>query len=224
MMRKFLRCWQHRRSLFIRYLVRILTLPAMRIGIDARFYGSSGKGLGRYTERLIEALEREDEKNEYVIFLRRENFDEYQPYSKRFTKVRADYAWYGFAEQFLFPWQLWREQLDLVHFPHFNVPIFYLGRFVVTIHDLILLRYPTVRNTTRLTIWYWMKFLVYRMVIRVACFRARRVITVSPVLPAKFCSRCQVPENGRGRDCRPLGLPDDDESMSALIKASQCKK
>ena len=151
----------------------------MPIGTGARCYGSSGKRLGRYTEKLIDALEREDEKNEYVIFLRRENFDEYQPYSKRFTKVRADYAWYGFAEQFLFPWQLWREQHDLVHFPHFNVPIFYLGRFVVTIHDLILMRYPTVRNTTRLTIWYWMKFLVYRMVIRVACFRARRVITVS---------------------------------------------
>jgi len=154
-------------------------LPVMRIGIDARFYGSSGKGLGRYTEQLIEALEKEDDENEYIIFLRRENFDEYQPYSKRFTKVRADYEWYGFAEQFLFPWQLWREHLDLVHFPHFNVPIFYPGRFVVTIHDLILLRYPTIRNTTRLAIWYWMKFLLYRIVIRVACFRANTVITVS---------------------------------------------
>jgi hypothetical protein len=26
----------------------------MRIGIDARFYGAIGKGLGRYTEKLIE--------------------------------------------------------------------------------------------------------------------------------------------------------------------------
>ena len=30
----------------------------MRIGIDARFFGSIGKGLGRYTQKLIENLEK----------------------------------------------------------------------------------------------------------------------------------------------------------------------
>lgn len=151
----------------------------MRIGIDARFYGSLGKGLGRYTERLIESLEERDEENEYVVFLRQENFDEYHPKSDRFKKVLADYDWYSFSEQLLFPWVLLWYHLDLVHFPHFNVPILYPGRFVVTIHDLILLRYPTIRNTTRFALWYWMKFVLYRVVIRTACFRARAVVTVS---------------------------------------------
>ncbi len=151
----------------------------MRIGIDARFYGSIGKGLGRYTERLIEELEAVDDTNEYVIFLRRENFHEYQPSSKRFCKVLADYAWYGFAEQFLFPGKLLYYRLDLVHFPHFNVPILYPKRFVVTIHDLILLRYPTIRNTTRFVWWYWLKFWSYRFVIWIACWRSRFVIVVS---------------------------------------------
>lgn len=151
----------------------------MRIGIDARFYGSLGKGLGRYTERLIESLEELDTPHEFFVFLRRENFDEYQPKSSRFRKVLADYEWYGFSEQFLFPWLLMRYQLALVHFPHFNVPILYPGRFVVTIHDLILLRYPTIRNTTRFAPWYWVKFILYRLVIRTACFRAESVITVS---------------------------------------------
>jgi glycosyltransferase involved in cell wall biosynthesis len=151
----------------------------MRIGIDARFYGSLGKGLGRYTEKLIESLEEVDTTNEYVIFLRRENFDEYVPRSPQFHKVLADYHWYGLAEQILFPWLLLRQHLDLVHFPHFNVPVLYPKRFVVTIHDLILLRYPTLRNTTRLAMWYWVKFAFYRLVIWTACFRARTVITVS---------------------------------------------
>lgn len=151
----------------------------MRIGIDARFYGSIGKGLGRYTERLIEELEAVDDANEYVIFLRQENFYEYQPGSKRFCKVLADYAWYGFAEQFLFPGKLLYYRLNLVHFPHFNVPILYPKRFVVTIHDLILLRYPTIRNTTRFVWWYWVKFWSYRLVIWIACWRARSVIVVS---------------------------------------------
>ena len=35
----------------------------MRIGIDARFYGSVGKGLGRYTQKLIENLEKIDSEN-----------------------------------------------------------------------------------------------------------------------------------------------------------------
>lgn len=151
----------------------------MRIGIDARFYGSLGKGLGRYTERLIESLEELDTTHEFFVFLRHENFDEYQPKSARFQKVLADYHWYGLAEQLCFPWLLMKYRLTLVHFPHFNVPVLYPGRFVVTIHDLILLRYPTVRNTTRLALGYWLKFVLYRLVIRLACFRARSVITVS---------------------------------------------
>ena len=151
----------------------------MRIGIDARFYGSLGKGLGRYTERLIESLEELDTTHEFFVFLRRENFDEYQPKSARFQKVLADYHWYGLAEQLCFPWLLMKYRLALVHFPHFNVPVLYPGRFVVTIHDIILLRYPTVRNTTRLALGYWLKFVLYRLVIRLACFRARSVITVS---------------------------------------------
>lgn len=151
----------------------------MRIGIDARFYGSLGKGLGRYTEKLIEQLERIDDGNEYVIFLRPENFSEYAPRSPRFRKVMARYAWYGLAEQTLFVWLLYRSSLDLVHFPHFNVPLLYRRPFLVTIHDLILVHYPTLRNTTRLAMVYWIKFFVYRYVIASAITRSRHIITVS---------------------------------------------
>lgn len=151
----------------------------MRIGIDARFYGSLGKGLGRYTEKLIEHLERIDTENEYVIFLRQENFDDYHPKNSHFKKVLAHYTWYSLAEQIFFPWRLYREDLNLVHFPHFNVPIFYRRPFVMTLHDLILLRYPTVRNSTRGALIYMLKFLAYRFVIATAIRRAKRIITVS---------------------------------------------
>ncbi len=151
----------------------------MRIGIDARFYGSVGKGLGRYTEKLIEHLEAVDTKNEYVVFLRRENFDEYHPKSPKFRKVLAQYQWYGFAEQLLFPFLLDRFRFDLVHFPHFNVPLLYRRPFIVTIHDLILLHYPTLRNTTRSLLSYRLKFSAYRWIIRSAIRRATHIITVS---------------------------------------------
>ncbi|MBI2594512.1 glycosyltransferase family 1 protein, partial [Candidatus Curtissbacteria bacterium] len=46
----------------------------MKIGIDARFIGPGGTGLGKYTEKLIVNLAKIDKKNEYCIFLRRENW------------------------------------------------------------------------------------------------------------------------------------------------------
>ena len=151
----------------------------MRIGIDARFYGSIGKGLGRYTEKLIAHLESTDSENQYVIFLRRENFGEYVPSRKNFQKALADYAWYGWREQMLFPFVLFRYRFDLMHFPHFNVPIFYRGKFLVTVHDLILLRFPTVQNTTLGWVGYAFKYSLYRLVIASALKRAVAVLTVS---------------------------------------------
>ncbi|MGB4833463.1 MAG: glycosyltransferase family 1 protein [Candidatus Moraniibacteriota bacterium] len=152
----------------------------MKIGIDARFYGSLGKGLGRYTEKLITYLEQiPEDTNTYVVFLRRENFAEYQPANSRFEKRVADYSWYGWQEQFRFPWLLWRFHFDLIHFPHFNVPIFVPAPFVVTLHDLILLHYPTVKASELSPFLYWLKYLIYRVVIALAVRRARAIITVS---------------------------------------------
>lgn len=151
----------------------------MRIGIDARFYGSLGKGLGRYTEKLIAHLEKMEGDDHYFIFLRRENYAEYQPRNPRFQKVLADYAWYGWREQLLFPWLIHRVQLDLIHFPHFNVPLLVRTPSIVTIHDLILLHYPTVKATELPPFLYWAKYLVYRLVIAQAIRRARAIITVS---------------------------------------------
>ncbi|NCQ06469.1 MAG: glycosyltransferase family 4 protein [Candidatus Moranbacteria bacterium] len=151
----------------------------MRIGIDARFYGSIGKGLGRYTEKLIAHLEEIDTENEYFIFLLEENFSVYCPRNPRFKKVKANYRWYGFLEQIIFPLELLWYRLDIVHFPHFNIPILYPKKFVVTIHDLILLHYPTMQNTTRSEVFYTVKFLMYRLVIACAVYRSHFVVTVS---------------------------------------------
>ncbi len=151
----------------------------MRIGIDARFYGSVGKGLGRYTERLVSELEKIDTENTYYIFLCQENFDEYQPRNKNFHKILTRSRWYSFSEQLVFPWVLLRKKLDLVHFPHFNVPILYRRSFIMTLHDLILFHYPTEKASTKSSFFYWAKFLMYRLVLDSALRRSKQVITVS---------------------------------------------
>ncbi len=161
----------------------------MRIGIDARFYGPKSKGLGRYTQKLITYLEDIDHKNEYIIFLRENNFEEYIPKNKNFVKVKADYRWYSFSEQIFFPFVLYKQKCDLVHFPHFNVPILYFKKFIVTIHDLILLHYPTRKNSTRSSLFYWVKYVVYRMVIGIVIKRANKIIAVSKFTADDICSR-----------------------------------
>lgn len=155
------------------------TTPPMRIGIDARFYGSIGKGLGRYTSELIAQLERLDTENEYVIFLRKSNFGSYAPKNPRFAKVLAEFPWYGWKEQLLLPFWLEKFRLDLMHFLHFNVPFLYRRPYVVTIHDLILLRHPTARATTLGPLRFLLKYAVYRLIIARALRSARAVITVS---------------------------------------------
>ncbi len=150
-----------------------------RIGIDARFYGPVGKGLGRYTQEIVDNIIKLDEVNEYVVFLTEANFDEFVCDGVRVKKVLAKVRWYTLKEQIIMPWLLAKAKLDLVHFPHFNVPIFYGGRFVVTIHDLILIKYPTVRATTLSPWLYWLKNWAYRLVIWLAVHRATEIIAVS---------------------------------------------
>ncbi len=151
----------------------------MRIGIDARFYGSVGKGLGRYTEKLVNNLEKVDRANDYVVFLRDENFNDYQPSSPNFQRKKAPFRWYSLAEQIYFPKLLNEHNFDLVHFPHFNVPMFYRQPFVVTIHDLIITHFPTTRATTLGPIKYALKRSGYNLVISSAVKRSKKVITVS---------------------------------------------
>jgi len=151
----------------------------MRIGIDARLYGPRNGGLGRYIQKLIENLEKIDTKNEYIIFLYYDNFALYQPDNPRFKKVLAGCRWYTLKEQFLMPYLIKKEKIDLMHFPHFNVPIFYNGNFIVTIHDLIITHFPSSRATTLNPLIYQIKLWGYKLVISQAIKKAKRIIAVS---------------------------------------------
>lgn len=151
----------------------------MRIGIDARFYGPLGKGIGRYTQQLIAHLEKLDQENEYFIFLRQENFDLYKPKSSNFHRVLADYSWYSSKEQIFFPLKLYKYHLDLVHFLHFNVPILYRRKFVVTVHDLIIHTHASKKASTLPFPLFYFKKLAYFLIIKLAVGRAKKIITVS---------------------------------------------
>jgi len=146
----------------------------MRIGIDARMYGDAVTGIGIYTKNLIDYLLKIDTKNEYVIFLLPKNFDKFQTSNQKVKKIKVNIHWYSFAEQFKLPRILLREKIDLMHFPHFNVPIFYPKKFICTIHDITPKFFPghLRKKSIKRKIGYW---LVFKLGIK----RAKTIISVS---------------------------------------------
>jgi len=152
-------------------------MQIMRIGIDARPYGPGG--VGRYSQKLITHLEKIDRVNDYFVFLRKENFDLYQPKNPRFHKVLADYSVYSLKEQIFLPFKLCQYHLDLVHFPHFNAPLFYWAPFVVTIHDLIMSRFPSRGASTLNRVLFFLKYRLYNQIIKHAVKKSIKIIAVS---------------------------------------------
>lgn len=145
----------------------------MKIGIDARFYSSSFTGIGRYVYELIDNILKLDQRNQYVLFFNSPEFEKFSPPRKGVTKILADSPHYSLKEQ----WHFWRllqkENLDLMHFTHFNAPILYRRPSIVTIHDLTLNLHPGKKMASGL------HRLAYTLTIRSIINRSKRVITPS---------------------------------------------
>ncbi len=164
----------------------------MRIGIDARMLGK-GFGLARYVEQLVLHLEKNDTTNEYIIFLKQDNWNAFEPKNKNFKKVFADIAWYSLTEQLQFPKIIQKEKIDRMHFPHFNVPFLYRGSFVVTIHDLIMFHYPRNEASTHGPLVYFLKDVVHRFVLRQGLRRAKHVLVTSEFTKRDIHETLHVP-------------------------------
>lgn len=165
----------------------------MKVAIDARFLGPEGTGIGRYTEKLLENLQALDKVNEYWILLRSSNFDLFQPFNPNFKKALADAKWYSVKEQLVIPRILFSLKPDLVHFPHFNIPVTYRGKYVVTIHDLIKSDFAGSAATTRPPLVYWAKHFIYERVVRRAAKRSRMIIVPTNTIKEKVVAALKVP-------------------------------
>ena len=85
--------------------------------------------------------------------------------------------------------------LDIVHFPHFNVPVFWKGKFVVTIHDLILFHHPTRRASALSPLLYFIKKMAYHWAIRNAVRKSRKIIAVSEHTKKDIVEHFRIPED-----------------------------
>ncbi len=149
----------------------------MRILIDGRLYGLENAGLGRYVN-LVRGLTKIDSKNDYTILLRKNYFNSLE-LPQNWKKVEANFRHYSFTEQFKLPAIIKKEKPDLVHFPHFNIPILYFGKYIVTIHDMLMHDSVGFDATTLSKFQYLIKRLGYRFAFDGAIRRSKKIIVPS---------------------------------------------
>lgn len=150
----------------------------MKILLDGRLYGLENTGLGRYVMNLVDGLIRINSKDDFSILLRKKYYNSLE-LPDNWKKIEADFRHYSFAEQFKLPKIINKENPDLVHFPHFNAPLFYRGKYVVTIHDMLMHKSVGFSATTLSAPAYLIKRVGYKLIFGNAVRKACKVIVPS---------------------------------------------
>lgn len=188
------------------------------IGIDARLMYQTGVGV--YVRNLISNLATLDTPGlHFRIYARKGDIaklrlrDTKMYRVAKFTFVRCDVGWHSFAEQLFFLWQLWKDNLDLVHFPYFSWPVLYTRPFIATVHDTILLTHATGKASTRAYWVYRIKHKIFRFVFFEQVKRAVRIIVPSEAVRNEI--RVYFPHTKDKIQVIPEGV--DDEFLTVKL-------
>ncbi len=110
----------------------------MRIGLDARKLRDGG--IGTYIRELLRACAARGTEHEWVALVDPADLGVGGWPRVREVAVRA--RKYGLDEHLVVPWAARRAKVELLHEPHYTLPLGWRGAAVVTVHDLIHLRHP----------------------------------------------------------------------------------
>lgn len=160
-----------------------------KIGIDCRMLKESG--IGRYIENIILNLNELDSNVEFYLFVFSKS-DFKLNLNSNFKIIQAPYNWHGWDEQTKFLKLINSFNLDLYHSPHPNMPYFFQGNFIITIHDLTMLKEKTGRASTYSYPIYFMKWAVFRFMLWLSVLRAKKVITVSNFVKNQIVSEFKI--------------------------------
>ncbi len=153
--------------------------------------GSINSGIGRYVFEVLTHVLTQDAKNKFFVFYNANNVaDEDLDRLRAFSNVAlvpTNIRHYSFAEQLLLPRILNKYNLDLVHFPNFNVPVLYKGSFIVTIHDMVHHKISGHKKS------HWLHFQAYKYIINFAAQKSKKIITVTNFAKREIVEYLQVP-------------------------------
>ena len=172
------------------------------IGFDARLIGALG--IGRYISGLLPELARLLGRSLTVLASRPDAAIVRALIGGEPELLTVNARPYRLAEQSLLPLSLLRADLDLIHFPHYNLPLVKPGHFVVTVHDLFPFQFPEIHSGP-------LPRAVNQMLMRNAVRRAERIITPSAA------TALAVKQNFPASADRVLSIPEaaDDRFQAA---------
>lgn len=159
------------------YMKRNDVIKKKRVGIDCRMINESG--IGRYISNIVTEISKKDSDIDFYLFFF--NVDDSLKYKlpQNFKIVQAPFLWHSVSEQTLFLQVINSYRLDLFHSPHPNMPYLYFGKFILTLHDLTMLKHKTGRASTYAYPLYFLKWLVFKISLSWSVKRAEKIVTVS---------------------------------------------
>lgn len=106
----------------------------MQVGVDARMLSSSG--IGKVIENILKRMIPKRPEWQFFLIINRKDCDKFSFLSlPNVSCIECDASIYSIKEQF----ELWNKipkHLDVFWSPHYNIPLLYTGKLVVTVHDL----------------------------------------------------------------------------------------
>lgn len=180
----------------------------MRIGVDIRWIFREVSGIGTYTRELLRELFAHDSQNEYCLFysdeLVRKDLTDYAniPPQAQVCFVRVPFELFSLRNQLAMPRLLRRQRVDVFHAPNYLIP--YLAfprhgggatRCVVTLHDVIPLRFPEYTPRARKNRIPGL----FRFLMMETGRRADRIIAVSECSRRDILQELRVPDEQRHR-------------------------
>jgi glycosyltransferase involved in cell wall biosynthesis len=121
----------------------------MRVGIDATAMPIRRTGAGNYIFNLVRSLSRVDRDNEYIVFAGSQQWRALDVDVANFSHVPVDLPRRGMRllwEQTALPQHVRRRRLDVLHSPHYTMPLACSSRRVVTFHDATFFLFPELHE------------------------------------------------------------------------------
>jgi glycosyltransferase involved in cell wall biosynthesis len=142
----------------------------MRITYDLRRI--LNPGIGRYMTELLKCIFRIAPGNEYSLIMAPGTESSVEIAGANAKIVLCKSPYYSVSEQFTLPRIARRQRAELIHSPHFLMPLAAPCPVIVTIHDCI---YITCKEDLRNPIGR----IYYRSMMQLAAWRAAHIVTVS---------------------------------------------
>jgi len=156
-----------------------------RFTADLRMYRHSG--IGRYLRNLVPLLlPKLNVDHVRVLGLRALVEDAAWLHDTRIEFIEEPAAIYSVAEQRMALRGAYRDT-SLLWVPHFNAPLFYRGRMVVTMHDVALLAMPEILGNS-------VKRAYAKLLIQRAVSQASAILCVSEFTKSELQTRLSVPK------------------------------